>query len=382
MTMSTRLLAFLAFLIVPCTHATGAPQVADFKTADWELSDGVHVEEIDGRTALTMRSGFARWRGMQFEDGTIELDVRSTGHRSFVYVMFRMESDAEREEFYFRPHKTALPDVIQYTPAYGGASNWQLYHGEGFTAAADFPAEEWVHLRIVVSKTRAAVFVGEVETPQLIVPRLARPSAPGYIALRNFFPVGLPAEGPETNFSNLVVRPGEVDFDFSSTPVEEQSPKGVVEQWLVSDAFAPPEGVVRELPSSTTATDGWRRVDAEPSGLVVLGRHVAVPEGMRRPATLAKITLVSERATTVRLNLGFSDEVSVFLNGRLLVSDNDSYSFNFPRRQGLIGLDQLSVYLPLERGDNELVLAVSEVFGGWGLMGQLEDAAGVSLRVE
>jgi hypothetical protein len=31
-----------------------------------------------------------------------------------------------------------------------------------------------------------------------------------------------------------------------------------------------------------------------------------------------------------------------------------------------------AVYLPLRAGDNELLLAVAEVFGGWGLTARLE----------
>lgn len=35
--------------------------------------------------------------------------------------------------------------------------------------------------------------------------------------------------------------------------------------------------------------------------------------------------------------------------------------------------------LPLRAGDNELLLAVSGGFGGWGFMGRLDAPAGVSL---
>ena len=36
-------------------------------------------------------------------------------------------------------------------------------------------------------------------------------------------------------------------------------------------------------------------------------------------------------------------------------------------------------YLPLRQGQNELVLAVTEVFGGWGVMGEFEDPAGLKV---
>ena len=60
------------------------------------------------------------------------------------------------------------------------------------------------------------------------------------------------------------------------------------------------------------------------------------------------------------------DEVTVFLNGAPLFTADDSYLFDLPRREGLIGLDQATVYLPLRRGDNELVLYLVELgLRGW-----------------
>ena len=42
--------------------------------------------------------------------------------------------------------------------------------------------------------------------------------------------------------------------------------------------------------------------------------------------------------------------------------------------------DEDAVYLPLKQGANELVLAVSEVWMGWGFIARLEDIEG--LRIE
>ena len=86
---------------------------------------------------------------------------------------------------------------------------------------------------------------------------------------------------------------------------------------------------------------------------------------------LARTTLKADQATTQRVEVGYSDEISVFLNGRLLFIADDSYHFNQPRLQGLIGLHQAALYLPLQQGDNELVLAVTDRFGGWGLMARV-----------
>ncbi|HEY7697681.1 MAG TPA: hypothetical protein VIE88_04655, partial [Vicinamibacteria bacterium] len=282
------------------------------------------------------------------------------------YVQFRIQSDGEFEEIYLRPHKTGLGDALQYNPVYRGESNWQLYHGEGATAPVDIARDEWVHLKIVLRGERAAIFVGDVKEPQLVVRRLARAPAPGYVALRSFVPEG--DEKPVTSFANVVVRPDAVDFAFPDVGAEPAPPPGIVREWLVSEPFVTPDGPVTRLPSAK----GWKKLETETSGLLVLLRYVERPERGKRATVLAKQTFTSSSAARMPFHLGYSDEVTVFLNGEPLFTADDSYSFDRPRREGLIGLDQGTVYLPMRAGENELVLAVTDVFGGWGLMGQLD----------
>jgi hypothetical protein len=231
-------------------------------------------------------------------------------------------------------------------------------------------------LRLVVSGRQAALFVGDAAEPQLIA-RLAREPAPGYLALRCFLPRG--QTGHAAHYANLRIRPGHVPFTFPAVEPE-QPPPGVVRRWSVSPSFAPADGAVRELPAAILATGGWSSLEAEPSGLLVFGRFRDAPEGAGRWSVLARLELQAAAAAVKRLDLGYSDEISVFLNGRLLFSADDSYSFDAPRRQGLLTPDQASVYLPLEQGDNELTIAVTDRFGGWGLMGRFEDPAGLEIR--
>ena len=96
-------------------------------------------------------------------------------------------------------------------------------------------------------------------------------------------------------------------------------------------------------------------------------------------ATVARVRLMAERAGLRRLDLGFSDAATVFLNGQPIFHGNDSYSFP-QRRDGLMGFDQATVYLPLRAGANDLSVFVTDHFGGWGLMARLPDMQG--LRVQ
>ncbi|MBK5255191.1 MAG: hypothetical protein JJE39_04085 [Vicinamibacteria bacterium] len=187
---------------------------------------------------------------------------------------------------------------------------------------------------------------------------------------------------PPSSFAKVVVRPGEVDYDFSKLSQTPVAPlHGLVTRFRFSPAFAPAEGPVLDLPATLGGADAWPVVAASPSGLVLIGREVTVPKEIRRRyATVASFHVNATEAGVKRLRLGFSDEVSVYLNGQILFYGDQHYSFNFPRQEGLIHLDQGSVYLPLKKGDNEIRLVVSEVFGGWGLIAQFLDPSGLEIE--
>jgi len=317
---------------------------------------------------------------VRLEDGTIEFDVAVSARRTFVGVHFRAASPEVWEDIYIRPHKSGLNDAIQYAPAFaGGRSAWQLFHGPGETAAARFPVDTWLHVKLVVQARRAALFVGRADAAAMVVPRLALAPATGFIGFWASEPGQAPGATVAGAIANVVVRPGVVDFAFPPPPPLE-TPPGLVTVWGVSTALTPPgDGPVLDLPSAKAAGP-WRRAEAEPSGLVPFDRFVALPANASRVSALAKLVIAADRARSVPFRFGFSDDVTVFLNGRRLYSGVDGYSFNFPRRDGLITLDEHTLYLPLDAGDNELVLAVSDVFGGWGLMGQLPERAGLTVR--
>ena len=54
------------------------------------------------------------------------------------------------------------------------------------------------------------------------------------------------------------------------------------------------------------------------------------------------------------------------------------------RDQRFLGTVRLfeTVYLPLRKGANTLVVAVTEAFGGWGVAGALENATGVTVGLD
>src|SRR5688500_4763738 len=265
-----------------------------------------------GRRALVIGSGRAVRPDIRFADGTVEFDLAVTGGRAFVYLQFRMTSDTAYEEVYFRPHKNGLPDALQYSPVHPGISAWQFHHGPGGTAPAEFERGGWTHVRIEVRGPSLAVFVGTVSTPQLVVPRMARAPPEGYLALRNFLPAGADPRHA-TGFAHLVVKPGGVACGFSRlTPPPPAAPGTILARALIP-ALAPDSGPVRGLPARRMG-GAWRSGPADGRGLVSFAEHLSIPDGIRRWATLARLRLTSAEEKTVRLALGFSDEVTVCLN--------------------------------------------------------------------
>jgi hypothetical protein len=94
----------------------------------------------------------------------------------------------------------------------------------------------------------------------------------------------------------------------------------------------------------------------------------------------ARLHVRADREGLRTFDLGYSDIATVFVNGRALYTGDQRYSFDTPRREGLLGLDQARLYLPLRAGDNEIVVLVSDTFGGWALMGRFVDPSGLTVE--
>ncbi|MGH2402989.1 MAG: hypothetical protein ACRDGN_00860 [bacterium] len=346
----------------------------------WDLSgEGTRIEDFLGVRALRLRTGMAVRRDISLQNGTIEFDMAVTPHRSFVYVLFRMVTDDEYEEVYFRPHKSELPDAIQYGPVWRGESNWQLYHGRGGTAPVTFAHREWIHVRLVLSGRRASLFVGEANNKPHLVIQLAREPESGYLAFRALTPAGAAPTGEfAAAIANVVVKPEHVPLDIGHEGSANAPPPGLVTQWQISPAVTVAPGPVIRVPDGLLASKGsWPSFPVEPTGVLVIGRHVARPA--RQSAVVARLVLRASGEHRQRLRLGYSDFVTVFVNGQPLFAGDAHYSFDEPRQDGVIGLWQATVWLPLRRGENEVLLVVSDSFGGWGLTGQLDPSDGAEV---
>ena len=303
---------------------------------------------------------------VELTDGAVELDVAVTRERSFHGLVWRLVDDQGYESFFVRPHQVGNPDAIQYTPVFHGVSGWQLYHGPGFGAAVSFPIDAWFTIRVVFASSRAEVYVADLAEPALVVGELKRTVGPGRI--------GIQVGGPGLHVSAVRYEAGPVTLR-APAPVPAAATAGVVPAWSISDAFGeaafPGDPV---LDPATLAARTWTHLGAEPSGLVDLARVSALTE--ERNTVFARTTVRAASAMVKVLEIGFSDRVVVYLNGRALFRGNDTYRSRDYRFLGSIGFWD-ALFLPLLEGDNELVVAVSETFGGWGVQARFPDPTGI-----
>ena len=343
--------------------------------AGWDYSAAANrsIGSFLGREALRLRNGVAVRTDVSLEDGTIDFDVAVTDHRSFVYIIFRQVAEGENEEIYLRPHKTNLPDAVQYAPVFKGESGWQLFHGPGHTARIPIPRGQWVHARLVLKGQRAAFYLGDTTKPVMVVPELARKAAPGTIALRAFTPPGGAPEGEfVAAFSNVVVRPGVVPATMPPAP-DRSRPANLVTSWQLSPAFVPPDGRLAGLPAELLANRAsWPAHGVDQEGRLILDRHIAHASNEKPSAAVLRLVVPADRDTTRRLDLGFSDEYLLFVNGRPVAGGEAAYRFDNPRGDGVIHVGQSVAFLPLRRGENEILIVLKDVFGGWAIIGALK----------
>jgi len=343
----------------------------------WELQDQAKPAEYQGRKCLLLDGGAAIVKDFEMRDGVIDVDIATPAKRGFFGIQFRViNNGASAEWVYLRQHKSGLPDAMQYTPVLNTSANWQIYNGPGFTGAVDIPKDVWFHLRLEVVGAQAKLFVKDMDKPALVMNDLKSGVQKGQVAL--YVLTG------ETYFSNFEVRPTpDAPWERHLPPM----PPDTLTKWSISPSY---DGLARNLERPLTDTEikgiHWQDVEAEAPGFVVLYRYRDAPHlrvtfqgdfskrlepqpGMK--VIYARTMIDSDRDQVKKLDIGYSDEVSVFLNGQILYRGRSAQGFRDPGFLGIVNPENDAVYLPLKKGSNELMLAVSELGGGWGFICRL-----------
>jgi hypothetical protein len=345
----------------------------------WELEGQAKATDYQGRRCLFLDGGAAAVKDLEMRDGVIDVDVATPASRGFFGIQFRITNDgADAEWVYLRQHKSGLPDAMQYTPVLNTGLNWQIFNGPGFTGAIDIPKDVWFHLRLEVVGAQAKLYVKDMEKPALVMSDLKSGVRKGLVALSVLTGA--------TYFSNFTIRTTpDAPWERHPPPM----PPGTLTKWSLSPSFdALERHLERPLSPSESATIHWQDVEAEPPGFVLINRYRQSPHprvsfandfskrlepqpGMK--VVYARTRIDSDHDQVKKLSVGYSDDVSVFLNGQILYRGRSAQNFRDPAFLGIVNPENDAVYLPLKKGSNELLLAVSELGGGWGFICRLTD---------
>jgi hypothetical protein len=366
----------LLLMVIITVSVANAVELASipFDSPRWQVdAEESRVEQYLGRTSLYLYGGIALVSDSDMLDGVIEFDIAFGPERGFAGATWRVQDLGNREQFYMRAHQSGNPDANQYTPVFNDQTAWQLYHGEGYGTPVEYPFHTWIPVRIVVAGSQAEIFVNDLETPALFADDLKRVPKPGQVGLTA-------ARFAPAHFSNFRFAAMDPPPAFTA-PLERQrqARPGSIMAWSISDPFSE-ERIDGMTELTEEAKDGltWSKLACESSGLANISRlH---PLERPRNTVFSRVSLASDTDQVVGLELGYSDRIRVFLNDRLLYSGDNGYRTRDYRYLGTIGyFDQ--VFLPLRKGQNELSLAVSETFGGWGVQAALSDSTGIRVGI-
>jgi hypothetical protein len=323
---------------------------------------------------MRLNSGDAVLKGITFSDGTIEFDVNTIG-RGAPGIAFRQQDEGNFELLYLRPDPAcpAFQACIQYAPQTHGVLLWDLF--PRYQTRAPLRENGWNHIRMVVSGRQMNIFVNDATSPTLEVGRLEGDAMKG----------GLRLQGPGT-FANLVITPDAVD-GLSPEPARDpqDADDRLVRNWRLSAFSALPNGtdpMYNEMPG---ASPEWKPISTERNGLVNLSREYGrpLPEPNRAVAWL-KTTITSDSKQTKKIDIGWTRELWLFVNGKLVYADKNLFESEEARKypDGRCSLENGAFQLPLEAGDNEVAVAIANNFFGWGLMLRLADSEGVHLAAK
>jgi hypothetical protein len=375
------ILTVAAALAVAVRLTSAQPVAVPPTPVAWNASDSIRFETYLGRQAVYINRGVALARGVEMRDGTIEYDWAATPRTSFLGASFHATAPNNTEAVFFRPGSSGASDAVQYGPAlntYGVA--WQVYHGPGATAPATLQRERWTHVRMVVAGDSAQIFLDGGEQPVLVVPRLYNLDGSGVGVWTGNF-------GRGAYFSNFTVTPAPNATARSAAPTAR---RGSITDWELSPALDAQTVTPGSLPKPSSLS--WEKIAAEPTGLVLVNRYRVTPiasvpvdtathevnvdsvmGGRVRGSMVvfARSVLQSPRDEIRRLQFAYSDGMTIYLNGQPLFFGMNPQGLR--DNLGLMPLDGGdAVYLPLKRGRNELVVAVTEYSGGWAFWARLD----------
>lgn len=365
---------YLIFSVLVMSSTVLKAQYIPIDTSHWQIQAQSYViEQFEGKSSIYLQGGSMGLKDGDFENGTIEYKIWLKQEQSFPGVYFRYDlSTNNAEQFYLRPHLPGKPDATQALPLIRGISAWQLYFGEKYSFPYEFNYDRWTSVKIKVKEDKAQVFIDGSDKPNLSW-KLYHNAAPGKLILNG------------GNMSGMHISDIKVDY---TTPTldkfeagERSALEGIVKEWAISDKFEEAQlNELGELQSLIKSREWPHKIGLDESTAVNISKEVTLRDGTNKNTVFAKVVINSRNKQTKRFAFGYSDRVVVILNGQPIYRGTNKWRSRDYRYLGTIGLFD-EVYLDLKKGENELLFAVSEDFGGWLITGKLIDKENVTITV-
>jgi hypothetical protein len=377
-----KLLQFTTILVLSSilTSAYGQSPIP-FTDKRWTIqAQGQMMEPYKGKNSIYLQNGMALLPDANFLDGIIEFDIYLSYQTSFSGFVFRLVDANNYEELYLRAQQSGYPDAFQYTPTFNNDAGWQLYHDQhdgvndgfiswkqrgknmGYNTTTTFSYDRWMHVKMLVKGTQAEFYLDDMEHPVAFIRELKMSAKAGGVGIKS----GIGA----AHFADFSYRSAIVEFKTKDDGYHPVALPNTVMQWLVSTPFK--ENQLKgaaPLDNKWLNTFSWKQLDAESSGLTNLSRISGIVDSAN--TVFAKLTVQSDKDELRALDFGYSDRVKIYCNRNPIYSGNTSFRTRDFRHLGTIGWYDV-VYVPLKKGANTILFAVSETFGGWGIMAHWE----------
>jgi len=260
-----------------------------------------------------------------------------------------------------------------------GVSIWDLT--DNYQTGATIYQEGWNHVKLVISGRQMKVYVNNMKKTALHVPNLEGRSPSGNISLNG-----------NVIYANLVIKPGVVEGlnpegGFDQT---EYDPR-YLRNWLVTEPVNFPYGqeIIRntayfggnfetDIPDSTAQ---WTPITTGNRALVNVTDRIGMKKTRERKLVWLKTKVISDTTQLRRLDLGFSDEIWVFINGQLLYTGKNIFGTpNAKEPNSRCTIENTSFQLPFVKGKNEILIALANDFYGGGIIARVDKTDGLSFE--
>jgi hypothetical protein len=319
------------------------PSNSHAHSTEWNDEQALYIDcETGIGTSVLLRDE------VSFESFRLEVEIATPHPLAFVGLVFGAIDFSNYELVYVSSGSDSSLGEIQYDPIMNGSSTWQIYQGPKYQAPAPFFPGEWTKLVLVVHSNTVAIYVGDTEIPQLVIPNLQSGRSNGKIGVWGYLPCYL------RNFSVEQIHPPIVSS--STTDFKQLTSETFITEWEISQPYFKDEQSVPE--------DNWSYAAVEENGTLNLNRLYSSLKG-KAVQVQCNFTLPEEKETL--LSWGFSDQLRLWVNEIEIYQGE--WKWDPPNSDGRIRSDFASASIRWKVGLNTIRAEVTsdEAIFGWGL---------------